>query len=371
MQVESEKSSPLLHARAEVKVADARQVIDRVFAHFAEHDAEITPLADGASAAFFFGEGSMQAKSDRLVMGVMAEDESRLAYMKQFLAGHLIEFVDGQRPRFAWTGDGAGTKAFPNLREMTIERIVDVTPRMRRVTLSGPGLERYVSGGLHLKLFVPPEGVAKPEWPAPGEDGIAIWPSDAVRPVVRTYTARHVDLASGTLDIDFVLHGDHSIGSRWAMNAAVGDIVGVRGPVGRPVPEANWYLLVGDETALPAIARTLESLPVGAKGVALLEVADETEAQPIRYNADIELRWLFRNGADAGSTSLLVDAVRGLHMPPAGVRIHAMAGVEYATFKAIRRYWIDDLGLNRKDVLPVAYWRKGRSEDDPRPEETD
>jgi NADPH-dependent ferric siderophore reductase len=310
-------------------------------------------------------------QSRRLVMDVRADDESRLAYMKQFTAGHLVEFVEGRRPRFAWRGDGSDTRRFPNLHEMTITKIVDVTPRMRRVTLSGPGLERYVSGGHHVKLFIPPEGIEKPEWPVPGEDGIAIWPADTMRPVVRTYTARSVDLAANTVDIDFVLHGDHSIGSRWAMNAMPGDLVGMRGPAGRPVPQADWYLLVGDETALPAIARTLESLPSGTRGVALIEVANEAEKQPIDHPTEIDVRWLFRDGAEAGTTDLLVDAVRDIQMPPRDMLIHAMAGIEYTAFKAIRRYWVDELALDRKDVLAVAYWRRGLTEGEPNPENDD
>ncbi|MFT4162807.1 siderophore-interacting protein [Shinella sp.] len=134
----------------------------------------------------------------------------------------------------------------------------------------------------------------------------------------------------------------------------------MRGPTGRRRPQVDWYLLVGDETALPVIARTLESLPTAAKGFAFIEVADESGQQPIRYDADIELRWLHRNDAEAGTTSLLVDAVRSVEMPPAGTRIHAMAGVEYPAFKAIRRYWRDELKLDKKDILPAAYWRRGR-----------
>ncbi|MEO9340835.1 siderophore-interacting protein [Mesorhizobium sp. SB112] len=371
MQTEHSRPTPSFQAEAEVAIADPERIIERVFDHFADHDAEITSIERGFSAAFFFGQISMQARPNGVAMSVTADDEATLARTKTVAASHLIEFVEGARPRFAWTGDGAGITKFPNLHEMTVEGAVDVTPHMRRITLSGPGLDRYVSGGQHFKLFVPPEGIAIPEWPVPGEDGLPVWPADDRRPKVRTYTVRSVDLAAGTIEADFVLHGDHSVGSRWALNAQSGDIVGVRGPVGRAVPEADWYLLVGDETALPVIARTLESLPASAKGIALVEVADESEQQSIDFDADIELRWLHRNGAEAGTTSLLVDAVLAVEMPPAGTRIHAMAGVEYTAFKAIRRHWRDKLKLDKKDVLPVAYWRRGRAEGEAVPEDKD
>lgn len=371
MQADSLQASRLLQAQAEVTIADPERVIERVFDHFAGHDAEIMPIDRGSSASFFFGQVFMQARPNGIVMGVKADDEIALSRMKGMAASHLIEFVEGERPRFAWTGDGAGITQFPNFREMTVARVVDLTPHMRRITLSGSELGRYATHGPHFMLLVPPEGIAKPEWPVPGDDGLPIWPAEDRRPQVRTYTVRALNLAAGTFDVDFVLHGDHGVGSHWALNARPDDLVGVRGPVGRPVPEADWYLLVGDETALPVIARTLESLPAGAKGEALIEVSDESEQQPIRRDADIDLRWLHRNGAESGTTSLLVDAVRGVKIPGAGTRIHAMAGVEYTAFKAIRRYWRDELKLDKKDVLPVAYWRRGVAEGEKVPDDND
>jgi hypothetical protein len=104
-------------------------------------------------------------------MSVKADDETGLAYMKSLAASHLVEFVEGERPRFAWTGDGVGLSQFPNFREMTVERVIDVTPHMRRVTLSRSDLGRHATYGPYLMLFVPPEGIAKPEGPVPGEDG--------------------------------------------------------------------------------------------------------------------------------------------------------------------------------------------------------
>lgn len=87
-----------------------------------------------------------------------------------------------------------GLSQFPNFREMTVERMIDVTPHMRRVTLSRSDLGRHATHGSHLMLFAPPEGIAKPEWPVPGEDGLPVWSADDRRPQVRTYTVRRFDL---------------------------------------------------------------------------------------------------------------------------------------------------------------------------------
>jgi len=365
MPAEPSQPASALQAEAEVAIPNPAHTIEKVFEHLAGHDLDIRRIADGAAASLLYGTASMHALADGVLMRARAEDEAGLAYIKGMMASHLIEFAEGPRPQIVWTGDGVDATTFPNFREMRVVRIADITPHMRRVTLSGHGLERFATHGLHFKLFVPPAGVSEPEWPVPGKDGLPIWPSDDKRPKIRTYTVRSIDPGAGTFDVDFVMHGDRSVGSRWAMHATPGDIVGVRGPVGRPVPDADWYLLAGDETALPAIARTLESLPAGKAGVALIEVADESETQPIRHDTGIEVRWLFRNGAEPGTTTQLADAVRAVPMPAAGTRIHAMAGVEFDTFKAIRRYWRDELGLDKKDVLATAYWRRGKAEGEP------
>ncbi len=169
MQTEPAEAKRSFEAQAEVLVADPEPIIERVFKHFAEHDAEITPIERGSSAVFYLGEVSMQARPNNVVMRVKADDETGLAFMKSLAASHLIEFVQGERPRFAWTGDGVGLSQFPNFREMTVERVVDVTPHVRRITLSGSDLGRYATHGPHLMLFVPPEGIAKPEWPVPAK----------------------------------------------------------------------------------------------------------------------------------------------------------------------------------------------------------
>ncbi|AYD04557.1 siderophore-interacting protein [Neorhizobium sp. NCHU2750] len=357
-------------SKLEIAVGEPERLVRRLIEHFAANDAEISPVTDGASATFFYSQIIMQARPNAVAIEVVAGDDVALSHMKSVAAALLIEYSDGGRPRLKWIGHGTGATSFPNFREMTVARIADVTPHMRRITLSGHNLdERYATHGQHFKLLVPPEGVDRPEWPVPGEDGLPIWPAEDKRPKVRTLTARRVDLGAGTIDVDFALHGDLGIASRWALNTRPGDIVGIRGPIGQPVPKADWYLLVGDETALPAIARTLESLPVGTRGVAIIEVSDESERQSIHHNTDIELRWLYRNGAEAGTTSLLVDEIYAVEMPPAGTMIHAAAGVEYTAFKAIRRYWRDELKLDKKQVLPVAYWRRGRAEGDTVPDD--
>jgi NADPH-dependent ferric siderophore reductase len=74
------------------------------------------------------------------------------------------------------------------------------------------------------------------------------------------------------------------------------------------------------------------------------------------------VRWLYRNGAEPGTTTLLADAARALNMPPAGTVVDAFAGVEAESFAAIRHHWWAVLNLDKKNLLINSYWRRGSAE---------
>jgi len=139
-------------------------------------------------------------------------------------------------------------------RKLEVLRVTDITPRMRRITLHGPQLAGFISLGTddHVKLFfaTTPEENAVLETFAPGSG------DEGPRPSMRDYTPRRYDEASGELDIDFVLHGDGPAAT-WAAQAQPGQFLHIAGPRGSMiVPDIfDSYLLIGDETALPAIAR--------------------------------------------------------------------------------------------------------------------
>ena len=100
-----------------------------------------------------------------------------------------------------------------------------------------------------------------------------------------------------------------------------------------------------------------------------MEVADEDEEQALRHPPGVALRWIHRNGRPAGLSTLLADAV-ALEAPPAGARVFAWAGAEFATAQAIRRVWRRDLALKRGDHLVVGYWRVGVTDGDMASDET-
>lgn len=354
-------------ASTEVFLPAPRSVMDKLCAHFSEYGS-VTDIGRCKRIETGFGTADVEDCGKCLRICAIGKDEAALAYVKLALAEHLLNFAEAS-PEIVWRGDGEAGSPLPYFREMTVLTNMVLTPHTRRLTLHGENLARFASGGLHVRLLLPRDKSAPPQWPVMGADGRPSWPDGQNRPDVRIYTLRRVDVEASEVDIDFVVHeGDHMPGSRFAQEAQPGDVVGMTGPGGGSVGEAHWYLLAGDETALPAIARLLERLPATARAVVRIEVADEAEIQQLQSAADVDISWLIRNGAPAGTANLLLPAIRTVDWPADGSKVFAWAGCEFRDFVAIRRYMREERALTRDEHLVVAYWRKGFAGDEARKE---
>lgn len=238
-----------------------------------------------------------------------------------------------------------------------------ITPKMARITLTSDDFDSFVSLAYddHCKLFFPEVGETKLPVPQSGPDGL-IFP-DGTRPQSRDYTPRAYDTTAKLLTLDFVLHGDGPASS-WAEAAQPGDTIGVGGPRGSFVVtgDFDWYLLVGDETALPAIGRRLEELPRDAQSIAIVEVADENEIQILDAPEATEIRWLSRDGARPGDAALLVAAVKALTLPDGDGYVF-VAG-ENRMSKAVREYLVDERGHNSDWIKAAGYWQAGAEDFD-------
>ncbi len=244
---------------------------------------------------------------------------------------------------------------FRGLRMVHVLRTQTLTPHMRRITVGGEEA-KAMSDGPNLKLVLPPRPGVPLELPLRGDGGQAVWPPPERRPAIRTYSVRRYDRDSGEVDIDFVLHGDDGPASAWAEQAQPGDPIGISVPGGRTVRPADWYLLVGDQTALPGISRILETLPPDAKGHALIEVPDPGEQQPLVHPSGIDLRWF-----PAGPHTQLEKAVRALAWP-AAEEVFVWVGTESQSARAIRAYVRDERRIDKRRFLVIGYWRRGMSE---------
>jgi len=239
-----------------------------------------------------------------------------------------------------------------------VATVTDVTPSVRRVVLTGSP-EAVAAAGPTVNLLVPRVGDRGPRWPQVARDGRIVWPEGAHGVALRSYTARHQDPGAGEVEIDFVLHGDGPAAA-WAGAASPGVLLGVAGGASLGERPAGRLLLVGDETALPAISRILGESAPDVAGVALVEVADPAEEQPLAAPAGITVRWLHRNGTPPGESSLLVDAVAALD-PFDDPDVFAWVGAESAAVRAIRADLRGRWGLGRAQHHAIGYWRRGRA----------
>ncbi|MFF9149527.1 SIP domain-containing protein [Streptomyces sp. NPDC014861] len=256
----------------------------------------------------------------------------------------------------------------PTLREVEIVRTVDISPGMRRITLSGEQLRAFTtSDGFarpafespgfddSLTFYFPYPGHRDPVLPAQGEAKLIV-PRDP-RPLSRVYTVRRWDPEAGELDVDFVRHGVGA-GTTWASRTQPGDVIHFSGPTtskGFPTG-ADWMFVAGDDTALPAIGRLLDELPADARAQVLIEIAEEAHRQDLRELPGVDVTWLVRSGAADGTGSLLAEAVRGAEWW-AGQALVWLAG-EHTAVRDIRRHLVEDRGVRKEDIDFAGYWRR-------------
>lgn len=190
----------------------------------------------------------------------------------------------------------------------------------------------------------------------------------ARRPWVRAYTLRDARPDVGEVDIDFVIHGerDETIGpgARFALDASPGDRVGFldQGIGFTPDHPHDWTLLIGDETALPAIAGICRSLPATATGVAIIEIPTAADRQDFPAPSGMEIMWIHRDespGEHGRPGELALRALTTADLPEGQVHAHCIGESALAT--GARRHLVQERGVPKRHVDFVGYWRQGRA----------
>lgn len=243
-------------------------------------------------------------------------------------------------------------------RLLTVKTAERLTPQMVRITLTGDDLQGFVSAGYddHVKLCLPSAGQDAPVWPA-GPDAPAL-PEGITASPMRDFTPRRHDAAKGELVVDFAIH-EAGPATEWASAATPGSKLGVGGPRGSFVvtDDFDWYLMIGDETALPAIGRRLEELRADVPVHVIAAVAGAEEEQTFGTVTRLETRWVHRPLAAASDPAFLLDAVRSLPLPKGDGYIWT-AG-ENDTVKLLRKHLVEERGHNRAWIKAAGYWRRG------------
>lgn len=234
-----------------------------------------------------------------------------------------------------------------------------IAPRLVSVLVSGEGLDAFADAAptSHLKVFLPAPGQDAPLLPEFLPEG-QVLPDDVPRPAVRTYTPRRFDAASGTLEIQFVLHGAGPA-SEWAERASAGDKIAVAGPGGRFVmdAEAERWWIAGDESAIPAIATLLEALPASAAAEVHIEVTDADDEVELDSQAKTEITWHHRRSPAAFGAEL-DQAARDAAIAD-GTRV--WVACEAAAMRGIRRYLTGERRRPASSLVTRGYWRMGEA----------
>ncbi|GAA2703052.1 siderophore-interacting protein [Actinoplanes palleronii] len=287
---------------------------------------------------------------------------------------------------------------------VTVARIARLSPSFLRVTFTGDDLDKFADNGFdqRCKLLLPLADCGLDHLPM-GQDWYSEWrglPAERQNPI-RTYTVRRVRAHLNEVDVDMVLHGVSGPASRWAVEAGPGSTACLLGPNAEfagpsggidfhPPVDTNRILLVGDETAVPAIASILAGLPAGMCGEALLEVPESGDHLTLEAPAGVRITWLPRDGAghgvklipavQAAAAHLLGDAAGAtcadledvdvdaglLWEVPDGTAatdgFYAWLAGEAAVIKTLRRHLVGTCGVDRRAVAFMGYWRLGRAE---------
>jgi NADPH-dependent ferric siderophore reductase len=249
-------------------------------------------------------------------------------------------------------------------RVLTVKHVEAISPHLVRIVAEGEAIATIPEStqtDRYSKMLFAPKGSSL----VPPYDLAALRETLAPQelPTQRTYTLRRVDREAGEVWIDFVVHGDTGVAGPWAADARPGDTIVLAGIGGgyEPDPAADRHLLAGDEAAIPAIASALEAMPADAQGIAVLEVDGPADEIALTAPVGIELVWVHRAGAEPGTSTVLLDALRALPAPVGDTQVFVHG--ERGAMKALRPLLLEQWGIPRSRLSLSAYWAHGRAED--------
>ena len=228
-------------------------------------------------------------------------------------------------------------------RDLVVLRLDRLAPRMLRVVLGGAEVAQFISLGFddHVKLVFPGE--------------------DTATPLMRDFTPRRYDATAQELWIEFYLHDTGPAGT-WAAQVKVGQKLTVAGPRGSSIISLDGvdsHVLVGDETALPAVARRLEELPEGDRALVVVESDGGAKGYPLQSRAALQIVEVARTGQSTSPGHEIITRLRDLQFPPG--QCFTWVATESQAARAIRRYLTDERGLDRHWIKAAGYWQRGKT----------
>lgn len=228
------------------------------------------------------------------------------------------------------------------IRSVEVVSRQQLTPNMMRLHLEGPGLIDFPAGyeGGYIKLVL----------------------DDSEKPTVRSYTVQSYCEHSQRLTIDMVAHGDSGPAAIWAKQVQLGTQIDIVGPGAcqKINTSADWFILAGDMSALPAICANLSRLPADARGDVVLEVISEADKQVLDVPRNVEVHWVINPEPESMNTSL-EDKVMALPWRNGDVSVW-VAG-EFSASRALRQYFRHDRKVGKNNLYVSCYWKIGETDE--------
>lgn len=336
--------------------ANVGAMLDEICEHFVEHSDVVHQ--DG-KAVLKSSDWTIDIVSanDHLEISILTDSDEKLVATRTMFAEHLFYFAGDEPFSLEWATPALKIRP-PGFHEATVVSAADVTPRMRRVTLSVADVSPFIGGNMHVRLLVPPQGRV-PVWPNLQENGRIGWPEGEDELLVRVYTIRSVNPDANHVSIDIFQHSAEGVatpGSDFARDTRPGDLLAIMGPGGGGLPDAQNILFAGDESALPAIARMVEEAAPGVKMTAIIEVEDRDEEQDISREGLTRLEWLHRSSPLNDSKTSLLDRAKAF-VETASADTFIWFAAEKADVRAMKRF-LAERKRDRKQQYVAWYWEK-------------
>ena len=260
------------------------------------------------------------------------------------------------------TGRARPPHRLPPRRWVTILEIEWLTPKVASLLLQGEDLEGFESDGpgAHVKLILPPPGETEIAQPIRYEGMRAVFADGVTPPFLRTYTPLRFDPKRLELEVEMLKHGD-APASNWLIQARAGQRIIVAGPRGgwNPPQDGEWYLVMADDTGIPAATQVVSALPDKPLAVAL-EVSGQSERRSLPGVPDDLPQWLYRGNDIRLAGKPLEETIRSAELPKG--KGYVWAALESGAMRRIRRYLIEEAGLPKEQMVTRGYWKLGTSD---------
>lgn len=339
--------------KARVEIPEPEHCLRSLVDHLREDGMDVEEGDDGFRVTTSVVSGTMSCDGNCVVVEASMADVEQLYFIKLWLQSHFVEIAGDAPIKIDWSENCLGLTVPPGFSILTVTNTQYITPRVRRITFRTTDMARFEKqDAIHLRIMVNFDDFLT-QRKSQGSDTEFV-------PVWRRYTVRAVDPAANRVMIDFFLHDTDGPGANWAKSAQPGDKVGISSLSGCGFKPADWYLIAGDETSLPAIGRLVEDLPPHVEATAIIIVSNPDEGQPLKSQANLNIEWIYRDSCVDIQRQFLT-AIQRVAYPRDDRKKLIWAGCDVQTARKIRHYLRETHAVRKEEEAVFGYWHAASS----------